>query len=58
MDYEIYSNMPTIQKDLICDGIEIQQKIQQYHDNEKNKNVSSSSLKCHPTNHSQINIDQ
>ncbi|CAF4963377.1 unnamed protein product [Rotaria sp. Silwood1] len=49
--------MSTIQKDLICEGFEIQQKIQQHNDNEKNR-TPSSTLKRHPTNHSQRKDDQ
>jgi len=49
--------MSTKQKDIICDGLDIQQKIQQHNANEKNR-TPSSSLKRHPTNHSQINDDQ
>ncbi|CAF4085500.1 unnamed protein product, partial [Rotaria sordida] len=45
-----------MQKDLICKGFEIQQRIQQHNDNEE-KRTSSSTLKAHPTNHSQLNDD-
>ena len=35
MSYETYRNVSTMEKDLICEGFEIQQKIQQHNDNEK-----------------------
>jgi hypothetical protein len=57
MSYETYKNMSTMQKDIICEGFEIQQRIQQHNVNEKNR-TTSSTLKRHPTNHSQINDDQ
>ncbi|CAF1314756.1 unnamed protein product [Rotaria sordida] len=48
--------MSTMQKDLICKGFEIQQRIQQHNDNEE-KRTSSPTLKGHPTNHRQLNDD-
>ncbi|CAF1329151.1 unnamed protein product [Rotaria sordida] len=48
--------MSAMQKDLICKGFEIQQRIQQHNDNEE-KRTSSPTLKGHPTNHSQLNDD-
>ena len=35
MSYETYRNMSAMQKDLVYEGFEIQQKIQQHNDNEK-----------------------
>lgn len=57
MSYETYRNMATTQKDIICEGIEIQQRIQKHNDKDKNK-TTSSTLKRHPTNHSQLNDEQ
>ncbi|CAF3684953.1 unnamed protein product [Rotaria sp. Silwood1] len=49
--------MSTIQQDLIYEEFEIKQRIQQHNDNEKNR-TPSSTVKRHPTNHSQLNDDQ
>ncbi|CAF1186559.1 unnamed protein product [Rotaria magnacalcarata] len=57
MSYETYENVSAMQKDLICEGFDIQQRIKQHNDNEKNE-TPSSTLKRHTTNHSQINDDQ
>jgi len=35
MGYGTYTNMSTLQKDFIWDGIEIQQKVHEYNENEK-----------------------
>ena len=53
MSYETYRNMSKMEKDLLCEGFEIQQ----HNDNEKNRRPSST-LKLHPTNLTQLNDDQ
>lgn len=59
MYYETFNSLSTIEKDLISEGSEIEQRIQQYNENKnKNNRTQSSTLKRHPTNHSQINEEQ